>query len=143
MKKALTHIHLLLEREDFNYVARTIVDYYKSKVPSGIKIRTTRFPDDSLKGDYNVDDNVIQIRTDYNKVSDFAISVLHEIKHAMDAKSYKGKHGRGPKGYKESYQMEMNRQIALGKHHYNDNRYEIGAEKWAVKEYNKFWKNKL
>ena len=47
MKKALTHIHLLLEREDLNYVAKTIVDYYKSKVPSGIKIRTTRFPDKS------------------------------------------------------------------------------------------------
>ena len=77
MKKLLTKIHLLLEREDFNYVARTIVDYYKSKVPSGIKVRTTRFPDDSLKGDYNVDDNVIQIRTDYKKVSDFEISVLH------------------------------------------------------------------
>ena len=94
MKKTLTHIHLLLEREDFNYIAKTIVDYYKSKVPSGIKIRTTSYKDNTLKGDYNVDRNIIQIRTDYNKVSDFAISVLHEIKHAMDAKSYKGKHGR-------------------------------------------------
>ena len=143
MKKALTQIHLLLEREDFNYVAKTIVDYYKSKVPSGIKIRTTRFPDKSLKGDYNVDDNVIQIRTDYKKVSDFAISVLHEIKHAMDAKSYNGEYGKGPKAYKKDYEMEMNYQIGRGKDEYDDNKYEIEAEKWAQNEYRRFWKNKL
>ena len=58
----------------------------------------------------------------------------------MDAKAYKGKHGRGRKGYKESYQMEMNRQIALGKHQYHDNRYEIAAEKWAQQEYRKRWR---
>ena len=143
MKKTLTHIHLLLEREDFNYIAKTIVDYYKSKVPSGIKIRTTSYKDNTLKGDYNVDRNIIQIRTDYNKVSDFAISVLHEIKHAMDAKSYNGEYGKGPKAYKKDYEMEMNYQIGRGKHQYKDNKYEIDAEKWAQKEYRRFWKNKL
>ena len=143
MKKALTHIHLLLEREDFNFIAKTIVDYYKSKVPSGIKIRTTSYKDNTLKGDYNVDRNIIQIRTDYNKVSDFAISVLHEIKHAMDAKSYNGEYGKGPKAYKKDYEMEMNYQIGRGKHQYKDNKYEIDAEKWAQKEYRRFWKNKL
>ena len=143
MKKALTQIHLLLEREDFNFIAKTIVDYYKSKVPSGIKIRTTSYKDNTLKGDYNVDRNIIQIRTDYNKVSDFAISVLHEIKHAMDAKSYNGEYGKGPKGYKKDYEMEMNYQIGRGKDEYDDNKYEIEAERWAQKEYRRFWKNKL
>ena len=143
MKKALTQIHLLLEREDFNFIAKTIVDYYKSKVPSGIKIRTTSYKDNTLKGDYNVDRNIIQIRTDYNKVSDFAISVLHEIKHAMDAKSYNGEYGKGPKAYKKDYEMEMNYQIGRGKDEYDDNKYEIEAEKWAQNEYRRFWKNKL
>ena len=143
MKKALTQIHLLLEREDFNFIAKTIVDYYKSKVPSGIKIRTTSYKDNTLKGDYNVDRNIIQIRTDYNKVSDFAISVLHEIKHAMDAKSYNGEYGKGPKAYKKDYEMEMNYQIGRGKDEYDDNKYEIEAEKWARNEYRRFWKNKL
>ena len=137
MKKPLTHIHLLLEREDLNFIASEIVRYYKSKIPSGIKIRTTRFPDDSLKGDYDVDRNIIKIRTDYKKISDFVISVLHEIKHAMDAKKL------GKKNYKADYEWEMNYQIGQGRHQYDNNKFEIGAEKWAQAEYRKFWKNKF
>ena len=90
----LKEVYLLQEREDFTFIASEIIKYYKSKVPPGIKINTTRYKDDTLKGDYNVDKNTIQIRTSYTKVSDFMISVLHEIKHAMDAKK------KGKKNYK-------------------------------------------
>lgn len=137
MKKALTHIHLLLEREDFNFIANEIVRYYKSKIPSGVKVRTTKYKDDTLKGDYDVDRKIIKIRTDYRKVSDFVISVLHEIKHAIDHKQL------GTDDYKADYEWEMNYQIGKGKHQYNDNKFEIEAERWAQKEYRKFWKNKF
>ena len=140
MKKTLKYIYEALGKTESMRIAEFLVNHYYSKIPSGIKIVETPFADDTLKGDYDVDRNKIRIRTSYNKKSDFIISVLHEIKHAMDAKAYKGKHGRGRKGYKESYQMEMNRQIALGKHQYHDNRYEIAAEKWAQQEYPKRWR---
>ena len=39
--------------------------------------------------------------------------------------------------------MEMNYQIGMGKDEYDDNKYEIEAEKWARNEYRRFWKNKL
>jgi len=77
------------------------------------------------------------IRTSYSKKYDFIISVLHEIKHAMDAKD------KGKSKYKNEYEMEMNRQIALGKDRYDDNKFEIEAERWAQKEYRNFWKNKF
>ncbi|MBT7557774.1 hypothetical protein HN615_12730 [Candidatus Woesearchaeota archaeon] len=133
----LKEVYLLQEREDFTFIASEIIKYYKSKVPPGIKINTTRYKDDTLKGDYNVDKNTIQIRTSYTKVSDFMISVLHEIKHAMDAKK------KGKKNYKLDYEWEMNYQIGNGKHQYRDNKYEIEAEKWAKSEYSKRWKNKF
>ena len=45
------------------------------------------------------------------------------------------------------YEYEMNYQIAMGKHQYNDNKYEINAENFGKKNwkkwYNKFKKEKL
>jgi len=111
-----------------------LVNHYSRKIPPGVKIVETNFSDKSLKGDYDVDRNRIRIRTSYNKKSDFIISVLHEIKHAMDAKD------KGKNQYKDEYEMEMNYQIALGKDRYDDNKFEIEAEKWAQKEYRKRWK---
>ena len=52
----------------------------------------------------------------------------------MDAKD------KGKNQYKDEYEMEMNYQIALGKDRYDDNKFEIEAEKWAQKEYRKRWK---
>ena len=125
MKKTLKYIYEALGKTESLRIAEFLVNHYDSKLPSGIKIVETSFSDDSLKGDYDVDRNKIRIRTSYNKKSDFIISVLHEIKHAMDAKRM------GKSKYKQQYEIEMGRQIALGKHQYHDNRYEIAAEKWA------------
>ena len=41
---------------------------------------------------------------------------------------------------KKEYEMEMNYLIGIGKHRYNDNKFEIEAERWAQKEYRKRWK---
>ena len=134
MKNNLKYIYEALGKTESLRIAEFLVNHYSRKIPSGIKIIETNFSDKSLKGDYDVDRNKIRIRTSYSKKSDFIISVLHEIKHAMDAKD------KGKNQYKKEYEMEMNYQIALGKDRYDDNKFEIEAEKWAQKEYRKRWK---
>jgi len=134
MKNNLKYIYEALGKTESLRIAEFLVNHYSRKIPPGLKIIETNFSDKSLKGDYDVDRNKIRIRTSYNKKSDFIISVLHEIKHAMDAKD------KGKNQYKEEYEMEMNYQIALGKDRYDDNKFEIEAEKWAQKEYRKRWK---
>lgn len=134
MKNNLKYIYEALGKTESLRIAEFLVNHYSRKIPPGIKIIETNFSDKSLKGDYDVDRNKIRIRTSYSKKSDFIISVLHEIKHAMDAKD------KGKKEYKKEYEMEMNYQIALGKDRYDDNKFEIEAEKWAQKEYRKRWK---
>ena len=134
MKKTLKYIYEALGKTESLRIAEFLVNHYDSKLPSGIKIVETSFSDDTLKGDYDVDRNKIRIRTSYNKKSDFIISVLHEIKHAMDAKDM------GKKEYKKEYEMEMNYLLGIGKHRYDDNKFEIEAERWAQKEYRKRWK---
>ena len=134
MKNSLKYIYEALGKTESLRIAEFLVNHYSRKIPPGIKIVETNFSDKSLKGDYDVDRNKIRIRTSYSKKSDFIISVLHEIKHAMDAKD------KGKNQYKKEYEMEMNTQIALGKDRYDDNKFEIEAEKWAQKEYRKRWK---
>ena len=134
MKNNLKYIYEALGKTESLRIAEFLVNHYSRKIPPGIKIIETNFSDKSLKGDYDVDRNKIRIRTSYSKKSDFIISVLHEIKHAMDAKD------KGKNQYKKEYEMEMNTQIALGKDRYDDNKFEIEAEKWAQKEYRKSWK---
>jgi hypothetical protein len=134
MKNSLKYIYEALGKTESLRIAEFLVNHYSRKIPPGIKIVETNFSDKSLKGDYDVDRNKIRIRTSYSKKSDFIISVLHEIKHAMDAKD------KGKNQYKKEYEMEMNTQIALGKDRYDDNKFEIEAEKWAQKEYRKSWK---
>ena len=136
--KELTKIHLLMERTDLHYVATELVKWYSNKLPAGVKVKNTSYKLDSLKGDYDVDRNLIRIRrSGYKNVDDFITTVLHEIKHAMDAKD------KGKNNYKADYEWEMNYQIQNNKHQYDDNKYEIEAEKWAREEYRKRWKGKF
>jgi hypothetical protein len=134
MKNSLKYIYEALGKTESLRIAEFLINHYSRKIPPGIKIVETNFSDKSLKGDYDVDRNKIRIRTSYSKKSDFIISVLHEIKHAMDAKD------KGKSKYKNEYEMEMNYQIALGKDRYDDNKFEIEAERWAKNEYRKRWK---
>ena len=119
--------YLLLERIDLLDTAEQLVKKYglKSKV---------RFTSGKNMADYDWVRDVINLRKSYPTVKQFLITVLHEIKHAMDAKDM------GKKEYKKEYEMEMNYLIGIGKHRYNDNKFEIEAERWAQKEYRKRWK---
>ena len=95
---------------------------------------------------YDVDRGELQLSKRYKTIKDsqikeFLITIIHEIRHAMDAKQY------GWKKFKEMYEMEMNLMIAKGKDEYKDNKYEIAAEDFGQKNwkqwYNKFKKQNL
>ncbi len=90
---------------------------------------------------YNVDTGTLELSTKYKTIKnrqlkEFLITILHEIYHAMDAKKY------GWKKFKEMYEMEMNLLIAKGKDEYDDNKYEIEAEKFGQKNWSK-WKTRF
>ena len=86
---------------------------------------------------YDVDRGELQLSKRYKTIKDsqikeFLITIIHEIRHAMDAKQY------GWKKFKEMYEMEMNLLVQQGKDEYRDNKYEIEAEEFGQKNW-KSW----
>ena len=81
LKKSIekTTGYLLLERIDYNEVARTIVDAYGLK--SKIKMGTGK-----NFGEYIPEKDTITLRPSYRTVKDFLMTILHEVGHALDAK---------------------------------------------------------
>jgi hypothetical protein len=120
---------ILLERIDFQLIASDIVKHYKLK--SKIKFGAT-----TNKADYNWITDTINLRRSYPNVKELVITVLHEIKHALDAKKM------GKKKYEKAYQLAGDIAVNKGKDFHDDNKFEEIAEKWAIKEYSK-WKNKF
>ena len=104
------------------------------------KVGSVKVKMKSLKGHahFNVDTGTLELSTRYKtikrrNIKEFLITILHEIYHAMDAKRY------GWRKFKDMYEYEMNYQIAMGKDEYNDNKYEIEAEKFGQKHYKKWY----
>ena len=88
---------------------------------------------------YDVDRGVLFLSTKYktikeSKAKEFLITIIHEIYHAMDSKKY------GWRKFKDMYEMEMNYQIAMNRHHYKDNKYELQAEKFGQKNWKQWYK---
>ena len=105
------------------------------------KVGNVKIKQKSMKNHahYNVDTGTLELSTRYrvikpNKIKEFLITILHEIYHAMDAKKY------GWKKFKEMYEMEMNLMVQQGKNEYADNKYEIEAEEFGQKHWNKWYK---
>ena len=119
----------LLERVDFQDTASQIVKSYGLKS----KIKFTRGKD---KGDYDWVTDTINLRPSYPTVKDFIITVLHEIKHALDRKKM------GVKKYEKLYSVAGELAVQKGGDFHDDNKFEEIAEKWGEKEYRK-WKNKF
>ena len=119
----------LLERIDFQYTASEIVKSYglKSKI---------KFTSGSNKADYDWMTDTINLRRSYSNVKDFLITVLHEIKHALDAKKM------GKKRYEKAYSLAGELAQQKGGDFHDDNKFEEDAERWARKEYRN-WKNKF
>ena len=86
---------------------------------------------------YDVDRGILQLSSRYKIIKDsqiksFLITLIHEIRHAIDAKKY------GWKKFKEMYEMEMNLMVQQGKNEYDDNKYEIEAEKFGQNNWKKW-----
>ena len=115
-----------------NQMISTLLKYYKV---SSVKMKYK-----SMKefAHFDVDRGELQLSTKYkqikpNQIKDFLVTIIHEIKHAIDAKK------RGWKNFKLDYEWEMNYQISQGKDEYKDNKYEIAAEKFGQKHYRKWY----
>ncbi len=69
---------ILLERADFQLIASDLVKYYnlKSKIKFGAS---------SNQADYNWMTDTIRLRSSYSTVKELIITILHEIKHAIDS----------------------------------------------------------
>ena len=120
---------ILLERADFQLIASDLVKYYKVK--SKIK-----FGASANKADYNWMTDTIRLRSSYSTVRELITTILHEIKHAIDAKKM------GKNKYEKAYSIAGELAQQKGGDFHDDNKFEEIAEKWAIKEYNK-WKNKF
>ena len=106
------------------------------------KVANVRVKEKTIKKDhahFNVDTGTLELSTRYkiikrNQIKEFLITIIHEIRHAMDAKKY------GWQKFKDKYEMEMNYQIGQGKDEYKDNKYEIEAEEFGQKNWQKWYK---
>ena len=123
-----------------NQMISTLLKHYKV---GNVKMKMKSMKDHAH---YDVDRGILQLSTKYKNLKDsqvknFLITIIHEIRHAMDAKKY------GWKKFKEMYEMEMNLMVQQGKNEYDDNKYEIEAEEFGQKNwkqwYNKFKKQNL
>ena len=114
----------------------TLLKYYK--------VENVKVKEKSIKKDhahFDVDRGTLLLSTKYktlkqSQIKDFLITIIHEIRHAMDAKKY------GWKKFKEMYEYEMNYQISQNKDEYKDNKYEIKAEEFGQKNWLQ-WKSKF
>ena len=87
---------------------------------------------------FNVDTGTLELSSRYKNIKDsqikeFLITIIHEIDHAIDAKKY------GWKKFKEMYEFEMNLQVQAGKNEYDNNEFEIKAEKFGQKDWKKWY----
>ena len=118
-----------------NQMIATILKDYKV---GGVKMKYKSMKDFAH---FNVDTGTLELSSRYKKIKssqikEFLITIIHEAYHAMDAKRY------GWKKFKEMYEMEMNLLITKGKDEYKDNKYEIEAEVFGQKNWQK-WYNKF
>ena len=117
---------LLIERIDYLETAKSIVKKYKLKS----KVKFGAIHD---YGDYIPETDTILLNRSYPNVKEFVISVLHEIKHALDAKRMT------PKKIKKKNDQAGTMAAYQGKDPHDDNKWEKLAEKWAQKEYKRKW----
>ena len=130
----------LIKETDKNQMISTLIKHYKV---SSVKMKYKSIKDHAY---FDYEKGILQLSTRYKNIKDsqikeFLVTLIHEIKHAMDAKKY------GWKKFKEMYEMEMNLVATKGKDEYKDNKYEIEAEEFGQKNwkqwYNKFKKQNL
>ena len=111
------------------------------------KVGSVKVKQKSMKdhAHYNVDTGTLELSTRYKTIKnrqlkEFLITIIHEIRHAMDAKKY------GWKKFKDMYEMEIAQWQAKnpGKEDdwYKNLSFEIEAEQFGQKNWSK-WKTRF
>ena len=110
-------------------------------------VEKTRIKHKNMKdhAHYVVEDGILLLSTKYKEIDksnikEFLITIIHEIDHAMMAKKY------GWKKFREMWEIDANK-ITSGWYKcksdpYDDNKYEIKAEKFGQKHWSK-WLSKF
>ena len=114
-----------------NQMISILMKHYKV---GNVKIRQKSMKDHAH---FDVDRGTLELSTKYkiiksSQTKEFLITIIHEIRHAMDAKKY------GWRKFKDMYEMEMNYRIANDQDEYKDNKYEIEAEEFGQQNYSKW-----
>ena len=109
----------------------TLLKHYKVE---SVKVKQKSMKDHAH---FDVDRGTLELSTKYktikpSQIKEFLITIIHEIRHAMDSKKY------GWRKFKDMYEWEMNYQIQHGKDEYKDNKYDIEAEEFGRQNYKKW-----
>ena len=132
-------INEYIGKSDKNYMISTLLKYYGV---NGIKVKEKSMKDHAH---YNVDTGTLELSTRYKtikprQIREFLITIIHEIRHAMDSKKY------GWKKFKKMYELEIAQWQAKnpGKEDdwYDYISYEKEAEQFGQKNWKK-WYNKF
>ena len=123
-KKMMKH-SFLLERVDYMDTAKELVNQYGLK--SKIKMGTGK-----NFGEYIPETDTITLRTSYKSVREFLMTILHEIKHALDAKRL------GKKKFIKKYTQAGTMAQYDGLDPHDDNKWEEKAERFAERELSKW-----
>jgi len=123
-KKMMNH-SFLLERVDYLDTAQQLVKQYglKSKI---------KFTKGSQMAEYVPETDTITLRRSYPSIKEFLMTILHEIKHALDAKRL------GVKKYIKKYVQAGTMATYKGLDPHDDNKWEEKAERFARKELSKW-----
>ena len=120
---------LLLEQVDYLDVAEKLVKKYKLR--SSIKMGSGK-----NFGEYVPETDTITLRKSYSSMKDFLMTVLHEIKHALDANRL------GKQRFMKKYTQAGTMAAHGGLDPHNDNKWEKKAESFAKREVKK-WINEF
>tara|TARA_B100001564_G_scaffold359318_1_gene380622 strand:- start:6387 stop:7151 length:765 start_codon:yes stop_codon:yes gene_type:complete len=119
----------LNERVDYLDIATQLVKAYNLK-------SRVRFTSGSTLAEYVPETDTIYLRKSYPNMKEFIITVLHEIKHALDAKQL------GTRKFMKKYTQAGTMAQYKGLDPHDDNKWEERAERWARNEFKRV-KNKL
>ena len=125
------------------FIKETQKNQMISTLLKAYKVESVRWRYKNIKdhAHYNVDKGILELSTRYknlkgSQIKPFLITLVHEIRHAMDAKKY------GWRKFKEMWEYEAN--MISGDHvkgktdPYKDNPYEIEAEEFGQKNWKKW-----
>ena len=125
----------LIKETQKNQMVSTLLKHYNV---GSVKMKMKSMKDHAY---FNVDTGTLELSKRYKNLKDsqvkqFLITMVHEIRHAMDSKKY------GWRKFKEMWEYEAN--MITGKHRpgktdpYKDNPYEIEAEDFGHKNWKKW-----